>query len=137
MRRRRTARPAEEAEVNMTPMLDIVFILLIFFIVTATFIREVGLDLTPPPPPQDDQQRNVVPVIQVLIDEDNFIYVNGRPADIGAVRANMERLHAENPQSSVLVQAHPRSKSGLAVRIIDQAKLAEIPVNFVLSDVEG
>jgi biopolymer transport protein ExbD len=76
-----------------------------------------------------------VPVIQVLIDEENFIYVNNRITDLGGVRAQIERLHAESPQSAVLVQAHPRSKSGIAVAIIDKARVAEVPVSFVLSDV--
>jgi biopolymer transport protein ExbD len=131
MARGRRKYAAEEADVNMTPMLDIVFILLIFFIVTATFVKEVGLNLTPPPPPSEDQPQDPVPVIYINVDADNFIYVNGRLTDIDAVRANIERLHAENPRSAVLVAAHPRSRSGIAIRIVDQAELAEVPVSLV------
>jgi biopolymer transport protein ExbD len=114
---------SDEAEVDMTPMLDIVFIMLIFFIVTATFVNERGLDVTRPdsdePPPNTKTM-----TILVSIAESGIISIDGRDIDVRAVRANVERLIAENPDSSVVVQADPKSQSKLLVGVMDQARLA-------------
>jgi len=133
--RGRTTRPAEEADVDLTPMLDVVFILLIFFIVTSTFIQEKALGIEPPPPPAPPQeQQQQVPAILVYVGEDNLIQVNGRYTDIGGVRANMERLRAENPESALIIQAHPQAKSGTIIRIRDEAYNAEMErVNVIQS----
>ncbi|MCF6328689.1 MAG: biopolymer transporter ExbD [Henriciella sp.] len=133
--RGRTTRPAEEADVDLTPMLDVVFILLIFFIVTSTFIQEKALGIEgPPPPTPPDQQQQQVPAILVYIGEDNLITVNGRYTDIGGVRANMERLRAENPESALIIQAHPQAKSGTIIHIRDEAYNAEMErVNIIQS----
>ena len=137
--RGRKVRSPDEANVDLTPMLDVVFILLIFFIVTATFAQEEALGLEPPPPPapQDDIQEQV-PAILILVDATNLISVNGRATDIGSVRANIERVRAENPESAVVIQAHPKSKSGVIVLIRDAAYNAGYMdrVNLVLTAVE-
>ena len=137
--RGRKVRNPDEANVDLTPMLDVVFILLIFFIVTATFAQEEALGLEPPPPPapQDDIQEQV-PAILILVDATNLISVNGRATDIGSVRANIERVRAENPESAVVIQAHPKSKSGVIVLIRDAAYNAGYldRVNLVLTAVE-
>ena len=119
-------RKAEESEVDLTPMLDIVFILLIFFIVTATFIKENAIDLTPPPPAPPDQPVNPQPTVLIRINEDSLVTVNGRLSDVGSVRAAIERRIAENPESAVLVQAHPRARNQLVIMIVDQARSAGI-----------
>ena len=119
-------RPAEESEVDLTPMLDIVFILLIFFIVTATFIKEQALDLTPPPPAPPDQPVDPKPTILIRISEDSLVYVRGRLTDVGSIRANIRRLIAETPESAVLVQAHPRAKNRLVIMAVDQARSAGV-----------
>ncbi len=133
--RGRAIRPPEEAEVNLTPMLDVVFILLIFFIVTATFTREEALQLEPPPPPPPPN--TIVepqPTILIYVNEESLIRVNNRLTDVSAVRANIERLRAENPESAVIIQAHPKAKNGVIVRIRDQAASADVDkVNVVLS----
>tara|TARA_R110000782_G_scaffold72466_3_gene145138 strand:+ start:307 stop:723 length:417 start_codon:yes stop_codon:yes gene_type:complete len=137
--RGRKVRSPDEANVDLTPMLDVVFILLIFFIVTATFAQEEALGLEPPPPPapQDDIQEQV-PAILILVDATNLISVNGRATDIGSVRANIERVRAENPESAVVIQAHPKAKSGVIVLIRDAAYNAGYMdrVNLVLTAVE-
>jgi biopolymer transport protein ExbD len=137
--RGRKVRNPDEANVDLTPMLDVVFILLIFFIVTATFAQEEALGLEPPPPPapETDQQEQV-PAILILIDETNLITVNGRATDIGSVRANIERVRAETPESAVVIQAHPKAKSGVIVLIRDAAYNAGYKdrVNLVLTAVE-
>lgn len=136
--RGRANRPAEEADVDLTPMLDVVFILLIFFIVTSNFITEEALGLEPPPPPSDTPPPDDAPqTILILLDQDNLITINGRLSDIGAVRGNIERLRAESPDSSVIIQAHPQTDSGAIIRVRDQAKSANInAVNILLSQVQ-
>jgi len=113
----------DEAEVDMTPMLDIVFIMLIFFIVTATFVKESGLDVTRPDSDEPPPQTETVTILISITDEGG-IWMEGREVDIRAVRANVERLIAENPDSNVVVQADPRSESNLLVGVMDQARLA-------------
>lgn len=135
--RGRSARRAEEANVDLTPMLDVVFILLIFFIVTSTFAREeaIGLEPPPPPPPPDQPDQPPVPAILIYIDESSLITVNGRPTDISSVRANIERVVAESPNSALVIQAHPKTRSGVVVRIRDEAYNAGFTdrVNIVIS----
>ncbi|MEO9968844.1 MAG: biopolymer transporter ExbD [Hyphomonadaceae bacterium] len=133
--RGRKNRPVEEAAVDLTPMLDVVFILLIFFIVTAVFLDEHAQQLEPPPP-QTDTPSEPVPVILIRVDEDNLVFVNNRISDISSVRANIERLRAETPNSAVIIQAHPEAKNRTIIRIRDQAAGASIDkVNVILSDV--
>ena len=134
--RGRGTRQAESAEIDLTPMLDVVFILLIFFIMTSTFAREEAIGLEPPPPPAPDQlDQPQVPAILIYVDESNLITVNGRLADISSVRANIERVIAETPNSSVIIQAHPKAKSGVIVKIRDEAYNAGFRerVNIVIS----
>ena len=134
--RGRGSKAPEGAEIDLTPMLDVVFILLIFFIVTSTFAREEAIGLEPPPPPAPDQlDAPQVPAILIYVDESNLITVNGRFADIGSVRANIERVIAETPNSSVIIQAHPKAKSGVIVKIRDEAYNAGFRdrVNIVIS----
>ena len=113
----------DEAEVDMTPMLDIVFIMLIFFIVTATFVNERGLDVTRPDSDEPPPETQTVTIL-ISISEAGVISMEGRDIDLRAVRANVERLIAENPDSSVVVQADPGSESNLLVGVMDQARLA-------------
>ena len=133
--RGRSHNPPEEASVDLTPMLDVVFILLIFFIVTSTFIQEEALGLEPPPPPAPPQENQQQDAILVYVGEDNLITVNGRFTDITGVRANMERLRAENPESALIIQAHPRARTGTIVKIRDEAYNANMDrVNIVRSE---
>ena len=132
--RGRTTRPAEEANVDLTPMLDVVFILLIFFIVTSTFIQEEAIGAEPPPP-ADGISSQSQPAILVFVNDVNQIYVNRKLTEFNSVRANMERLRAENPESALIIQAHPAASTGLVVRIRDEAYQAEMErVNIVRSE---
>ena len=131
--RGRKDRPVEEAKVDLTPMLDVVFILLIFFIVTAVFLQEEAIKVEPPPP-ANDQPIEPVPTILIFVDEENRVFVNRRPSLVESVRANIERLRAETPNSSVIIQAHPDALNDVVIRIRDQAASANIQrVNIVLS----
>ena len=127
MRRRRLQDVNDDAqEINLTPMLDVVFIMLIFFIVTATFIKEVGLDVNQP---DDDKPKTVDPdkkSIVVRITNRDRIVIAQRDVDLRSVRANIERLHAENPEGAVVIQADTDSRTGLLVRVMDQVRLAGV-----------
>ena len=123
MRRRRSA-DREESEVNLTPMLDVVFIMLIFFIVTASFVKEAGIDITRPPAATAERKERGN--ILVAITANDQIWVDRRMVDPRALRANLERLHAENPQGAVVIQADKESKNGLLVQVMDAARLAGV-----------
>lgn len=122
--RRRRAREVEESEVNLTPMLDVVFIMLIFFIVTASFVKESGIDISRPP--AATAERKEKGNILIAITNSDQIWIDRRQVDPRALRANIERLHAENPQGSVIIQADVESKNGLLVTVMDAARLAGV-----------
>ena len=114
---------ADDAEINITPMLDIVFIMLIFFIVTTSFVKESGIDMSRPSnqPPKTEK---ISGVIFVKIDATGQIFVKERPTDIRAVRANIESGLAVKPDASVVVAASREADAGLLVRVVDQARVA-------------
>ncbi|MDX1480925.1 MAG: biopolymer transporter ExbD [Woeseiaceae bacterium] len=115
----------EENEINLTPMLDVVFIMLIFFIVTASFIREAGLDVNRPDAPQQTVQPEEANIL-VRITGNDEIWIDRRLIDPRAVRANIERLHAENPQGSVVIQADRASTNKMLVWVMDASRQAGV-----------
>jgi biopolymer transport protein ExbD len=122
--RRRRAKEDDEAEINMTPMLDVVFIMLIFFIVTASFVKESGIDVSRP-----DASTATVKErgnILIAITDANQVWIDRRQVDIRSVRSNIERLKAENPQGSVVIQADRSSKNGMLVQVMDAARQAGV-----------
>jgi len=123
--RRRIAGASEEADVNVTPLLDIVFIMLIFFIVTATFVREKGIDLSTPDENENEQDTRPPPTLVLSVQADGFVRVNrGRIIDPRSTKPVVEEFKAREPRGVVLVSAAPTSKSGVAVIVLDQAKAA-------------
>ena len=123
-RSRNRSRIEEENEINLTPMLDVVFIMLIFFIVTASFVKEAGIDINKPAAATAERKERGN--ILVAITEIGQIWIDKRPVDPRAVRANIERLHAENPQGEVVIQADKNSKNGLLVTVMDAAREAGV-----------
>ena len=122
--RRRRIRKTTESEVNLTPMLDVVFIMLIFFIVTASFVKEAGIDISRPS--AATAVRKERGNILVAITADNQIWIDRRQVDPRALRANIERMHAENPQGTGVIQADEKSENGLLVKVMDAARLAGV-----------
>ena len=115
----------EENEINLTPMLDVVFIMLIFFIVTASFIKEAGIDVNRPDAPMTESKPEDANIL-VMINANDEIWIDRRLIDPRAVRANIERLHAENPSGSVVVQANNKSSNKILVEVMDSARLAGV-----------
>lgn len=109
----------DEAAVDLTPMLDVVFIMLIFFIVTATFIKETGVEVNRPEADTADQKNET---ILIAIDADNSIWVDKRRIDARSIRANIERMYAENPQSGVVVQADELASVKTFTAVLDAAR---------------
>ena len=124
MRRRHKA--DEEAEINITPMLDIVFIMLIFFIVTTSFVKEKGLEVSRPSntPPKEIKQKKG-PIV-VKIDGSSNIRVQGRLIEPKAVQANLERQKAEKPDSPLIVASHPDAETDALVAVLNAAKAVAI-----------
>lgn len=115
----------EESQIDLTPMLDVVFIMLIFFIVTATFIDETAINIQRPPTteePPDLDNKNIV----FEIGPNGNIILEQRNIDVRSVRANVERLRAENPQAKVIISSHPKAKTEIYIRIADQAREAGV-----------
>lgn len=125
---RRKHRPQVEAEVDLTPLLDIVFIMLIFFIVTSTFLNEKGLDINKPDntsnqaPPSSEDDRAIV----INIDARGRISIDDRQIDVDAVRANIVRMKAERPKAAIVVRPDPDAQTDVMVRVMDQANQANL-----------
>jgi biopolymer transport protein ExbD len=114
----------DETEINLTPMLDVVFIMLIFFIVTSSFVKEAGVEVNRPAAATAErrEQGNIL----IAITEGGQVWIDRRQVDPRAVRANIERLRAENPQGAVVIQADAQSKNGLLVQVMDAARQAGV-----------
>ncbi|AFI83726.1 ExbD/TolR family protein [Methylophaga nitratireducenticrescens] len=112
------------AEINMTPLIDMVFILLIFFIVTTSFVKETGVDVNRPSAKTavEKERANIL----ISIRENDEIWMDQRQIDRRAVRANVERMYAENPEGSVIILADEEAKTGLLIEVMDQARLAGV-----------
>jgi biopolymer transport protein ExbD len=128
MRKRRDQGGSGESStgIDLAPMLDFVINLLIFFIITAVFVKEAGLTVNRPtsfetPPDENDSKS-----IQVQILDNGEIWVDNRAVDVRAVRANVERLSAVNPDSGVLIIAQEKAPTGVLVEVVDQVHLGGI-----------
>ena len=135
MSRRRRHRKQEGAEVDLTPMLDMTFIMLIFFIVTASFVQETGIEVQRPSASTAEPQEGTN--IMIAISEIGEIWMNNQRIDLRAVRANVERARAENPESGVIVVADEKSDNGVLVEVVDQARLAGAPSVSIAAKEEG
>jgi len=122
----------EENEINLTPMLDVVFIMLIFFIVTASFVKESGLDVNRPDAPVTESKPEDANIL-VLITANDELWIDRRLIDPRAIRANIERLHAENPEGSVVIQANAKSTNKMLVTVMDSARQAGV-YNISIAD---
>ncbi len=124
MRRITSVSTDDESEVNITPLIDIVFIMLIFFIVTATFVKEAGIDVNKPDAPTAEVKKKAN--ILIAIDANNNIWLDRRKIDVRSVIPNIKRLRSENPEGSVVIQADEESKNKMLVEVMDAARQAGV-----------
>ena len=117
-------RQSQQAEIDMTPMLDIVFIMLIFFIVTTSFVKESGIEVNPPEAQTRQQQDNAS--IFVAINADGDVWIDNRLIDIRSVRTVIARLHAQNPEGAVVIQSDENARTRELVSVMDQIRLAGV-----------
>lgn len=110
-----------DAAVDMTPMLDIVFILLIFFIVASTLVRETGLDVTQNQKKNDAEQPSNASAIYVQLCDQHNVFVDQRPIDIRALRSNIEAKMAVQPNSFIILETRESAPTSLLVTAMDQA----------------
>jgi len=135
MRRRNVlAAEEEDNEINLTPMLDVVFIMLIFFIVTASFIKEAGIQVERPDAPTADKQEDAA--ILIAISANDEIWIDRRETDPRAVRGKIERLHAENPKGSLVIQADEDSTNEMLVIVMQAAKDAGVTNVAIATDLD-
>ena len=121
--RRKFKKNREESEINITPMLDIVFMMLIFFIVTTSFVKEISIDVNrPTKSPIKEQKKSEV--ISVRISGEGQIFVQDRLITLDAVRANIESSLALKPEATVVVVSDREADAGFLVKVIDQSRLA-------------
>jgi len=121
---RKRIREEEEATIDMTPMLDIVFIMLIFFIVTTSFVKEAGVDVNRPKASNAKATKNAN--IFIAVRDNGEIWMDKRQVDVERVSANIERMLAEQPTDTVIIQADKEAKHGYVVKVMDQIKAAGI-----------
>ena len=125
MKRRRHADYGnQDTDINLTPMLDIVFIMLIFFVVTTSFVKESGIEVNRPTA-QTAEQRDLGNIL-IAISPNGEIWIDQRAVDIRAVQAVVERLVAENPEGGVIIQGDREAQIGLLVKVMDQVRKAGI-----------
>ncbi len=131
MRKLAGTRKNDESNVDLTPMLDVVFILLIFFVVTATFLSETAIDAASSQgnnQPQNEQQDDGPKNILIELGANNDIILNGEPRPIlmSQIRSNIDRLKAENPAATLIIKPHVRSNVETLVSVMDSARQAGI-----------
>ncbi len=131
---RRHATQEEETEINITPMLDVVFIMLIFFIVTTSFIKETGID--PNRPEAETAIANAHGNILIAISEFDQVWMNKNQVDLAQIRAMVESAVAEIPESSVIIIADEKASTGILIDLMDQVRLGGV-ANIMVAAEEG
>ncbi len=129
---RKPSQKEDEKVADLTPMLDVVFILLIFFIVTATFIKESGIEVNRPDTKTAEMKKTVS--LLVAVGPDSSIWIDKKKVDIRNVRPIMERLHAENPKGGLVIQADSESKVEKVLAIMDAARAIGITQVAIASE---
>ena len=133
MRRSLISQAVEEKdEPNITPMLDVVFILLIFFIVTANFIKEPGLEINRPDSDTAETQENAA--ILIAVGANDEVWMDGRRIDVRQVKANVVKMLADNPKGSVVIQADEKAVADTIIKVMDGAREAGVSAISLASE---
>lgn len=109
---------------NMTPLIDMVFILLVFFVVNTSFVKETGVEIERPSAKSAVKQEQAT--ILIAVNPEGEIWIDKQRVDLRALRGHIERLHAESPEGSVVVLADSKSQTGVVMQVVDQARLSGI-----------
>jgi len=125
MRRRTREANTEEAQIDLTPMLDVVFIMLIFFIVVASFLKEAGIEVNRSDSNENPPDTDTTSIV-VTITGDDQVWMENRRIDIRAVRANIARLLASDPDQSFTVKTEPGASAGTLLKVGDAAREAGV-----------
>ena len=125
----------DDTELDMTPMLDIVFIMLIFFIVTTSFVKESGVTVNAPSAQTASRQESANIFIAITAEEE--VWIDRRPVDPRSVRAIVARLHADNPEGSVIIQSDQEASTRILVEVMDQVRLAGVEGIAIAADKGG
>jgi biopolymer transport protein ExbD len=133
-KRQRLLAEEEENEINLTPMLDVVFIMLIFFIVTASFIKEAGIQVSRPDAITAEKQEDAA--ILIAISANNEVWIDRREVDSSSIRTHIERLHAENPKGSIVIQADEESTNEILVMVMEAAKQVGVTNVAIATDTD-
>ncbi|MBW9256226.1 MAG: biopolymer transporter ExbD [Candidatus Thiodiazotropha sp. (ex. Lucinisca nassula)] len=124
MRHQHVDEESGELAINLTPLIDMVFILLIFFMVTSSFVKETGVEVDRPSAATATMKQQAAILIGVT--HKGEVWIDKRRVDVRAVRANVERLHAENPEGAVVIMADREVPTGVVIRVLDQSRLAGV-----------
>ncbi len=125
MARKHASKQHEEASIDMTPMLDVVFIMLIFFIVATSFVKESGTQVTTPLAPAATLVKDAN--IFIAVKENDEIWLEKKVLEPGEVRNAIERARQEMSQGEVVIQADKNAKSGIVMKVVDAVKAAGVP----------
>ncbi len=128
------AQKEDDEEINMTPMLDIVFIMLIFFIVTAVFVKEAGIEVAKPETESAIPQQNIS--ILIGLTADNEIWINRTEVDLESVRTTVEKLHAENPKGAVAIQPDAESDATVLLKLYNAIRDAGVERVAIATELE-
>ena len=126
---------SDQIELNLMPLIDMIFILLIFFLVTTTFVKESGVDVNRPVESQKKSTEEI-PNIIINVTRDGMVYIDNQAIDVRSVRSRMERFKYENPDGNVIITSDKESRFGISVEVLDQVRLAEITNVVVASSAE-
>ena len=126
---------SDEIELNMSPLIDMIFILLIFFLVTTTFVKESGVDVNRPVESQKKSTEEI-PNMIINVTRDGMVFIDGQAIDVRSVRSRMERFKYENPDGNVIITSDKQSRFGISVEVLDQVRLAGITNVVVASSAE-
>ncbi|NQY64187.1 MAG: biopolymer transporter ExbD [Alteromonadaceae bacterium] len=132
---RKRIREDEEAMIDMTPMLDIVFIMLIFFIVTTSFVKEAGIEVNKPKAANQTKQKNAN--IFIAVKDTGEIWFDKRRVDIELVGSQIEKILAEQPTDVIIIQADKDAKHGVVVEVMDAIKEAGSNLRISIAAVKG
>ena len=135
MMRLHTKEEGGSAALNLTPLIDMVFILLIFFAVNASFIKEAGVEIQRPSANSaiSQDQANIM----IAVTQNGEVWIDRQRVDPRSVRGHVERLHAENPEGAVVILADEKSQTGLVIEVLDQARLAGVENVAVAATLDG